>query len=55
MYVGMYVCMYVFACLFVCYKKGSATFDPNNATFTEKINDCMGQVINFIRPKTVQI
>ena len=29
----MYV--HVSACLFVCYKKGSITFDPNNATFTK--------------------
>ena len=49
----MYVCVWV--CLFVCYKKGSITFDPNNTTFTQKIDDCMGRVINFIRRKTVTI
>ena len=42
------------ACLFVCYKKESITFDQNNATFTQKIDDCMGQVINLIRLKMVQ-
>ena len=47
------VCMYV--CLFVCYKKGSITFDQNNVIFTQKIDDCMGWVINFIQQKTVQI
>ena len=40
--------------VFVCYKKGSITFDANNAKFTQKIDDCGGWVINFIRPKTVQ-
>ena len=39
--------------MFVCYKKGSVTFDPNSAKFTQKIDDCGGWVINFIRPKTV--
>ena len=39
------VCMYVCVCLFVCYKKGSVTFDPNNATFIQKIDNCMGPVI----------
>ena len=47
----LYVCM----CLFVCYKKGPVTFDPNTATFTQKIDDCMGRVPNFIRPKTALI
>ena len=40
--------------MFVCYKKSSVTFDPNNAKFTQKIDDCEGWVINFIQPKTVQ-
>ena len=44
----------VFMYVFVCYKKSSVTFDPNNAKFTQKIDDCGGWVINFIRPKTVQ-
>ena len=30
------VCMCVFVCLFVCYKKGFITFDPDNAKFTQK-------------------
>ena len=37
--------------VFVCYKKSSVTFDPNNAKFTQKIDDCGGWVINFIQPK----
>ena len=37
-------------CLFVCYKKGSVTFDPNNAKFKQKINDRTGRVIHFSRP-----
>ena len=45
----------MYVCLFVCFKKGSISFDPNNAKFTQKIDDCMGRVINFIRPKTMQI
>ena len=44
--------MYVY--VFVGYKKGSITFDPNNATFTQKIDDCMGRVIDVIRPKKAQ-
>ena len=32
-------CMYM--CLFVCYEKGSITFDLKNATFTQKIDDCI--------------
>ena len=40
--------------VFVCYKKCSVTFDPNNAKFTQNIDDCEGWVMNFIRPKTVQ-
>ena len=39
-YLMLYVCMHVF----VCYKKGSITFDPNNATFTQKI-DYTGRVM----------
>ena len=46
----MHLCVCV--CFFVCYKKGSITFDPNNATVTQKIDDYMGWVINFIWPKT---
>ena len=40
----MYVC--VFVCLFVCLFACSVTFDPNNATFTQKIDDYMGGVMN---------
>ena len=54
-YYLMFVCMYVCICLFVCYKKGFITFDPNNATFTQKIDDCTGRIMNFIRLKTVQV
>ena len=51
-YVCMYVCMYVW--LFVCLlMKGSISFDPNNAKFTQKIHECMGHVINYIWLKTV--
>ena len=46
----MYVCVY----LFVCYKKGSISFEPNIAKFTQKIDGCTGWVINFIRLKMVQ-
>ena len=31
------VCVYLFVCLFVSHKKGSVTFDPNNAKFPQKI------------------
>ena len=35
--------------------EGSVSFDLNNAQFTQKIDDCTGWVINFIRQKMVQI
>ena len=53
-YLLLNVCMYVCICLFVWYKKGSITFDPNNTNFTQKIDDCTGEVINFIQTITVQ-
>ena len=34
--------------------KGSISFDPNDAKFTQKINECVGRVMHYIRPKTVQ-
>ena len=40
--------MCVFVCLFVCYKKGSVIFYPNNATFKQNIDDCIELVIKFI-------
>ena len=53
----LYVCMFFFFFffLFVCLlMKGSFRFDPNDAQFTQKIEECMGRVINCIQPKTVQ-
>ena len=38
-------------CVFVCYKKGYVTFYPNNATFTQQIDDCMGRVITLFDRK----
>ena len=49
MYGSMCVCVCV--CLL---KKGSISFDPNNAKFSQKINECSGHVNRCIRPKTVQ-
>ena len=42
-----------YVCVLVCYKKDCVTFDPNDATFTQKIDDSTGWVINFNRPKMV--
>ena len=33
--------------------KGSISFDPNNAKFTQKLNARMENVINYIQPKMV--
>ena len=38
-YLMLYVCLF-------CYSKCFVTFDPNNATFTQKI-DCTGRVIKL--------
>ena len=40
--------------VFVCYKKGSVSFDPSNIKFAQKFDDCTGRVINFIQQKTLQ-
>ena len=40
----------MFVCMCVCYKKGSVTLDPNKAKFTQKIDNCIGRVVNFIQP-----
>ena len=34
--------------------KGSASFDPNNAKFTQNVHECTGRVNSYIRPKSVQ-
>ena len=43
--------MHVCVCLLM---KGSVSFDPNSAKFTQKIDECSGCVNSYIRPKTVQ-
>ena len=40
------VCMYVWMLM-----KGSVSFDPNNAIFTQNIHEGMGRVNNYIQPK----
>ena len=43
------VCMYVWMLM-----KGSLSFDPNNAKFTQNIHECTRCVNSYIRPKSVQ-
>ena len=51
----LYVCMYVFMHVFACFlTKGPASFDPNNAKFTQKMDECLGLVMLYIPQKTVQ-
>ena len=45
----MYVCMCVWMLM-----KGSVSFDPNNAIFTQNIHEGTGRVNSYIRPKSVQ-
>ena len=49
----MYVCMYVCVCLFV--NERLRQFLPNNAKFTQRIDECSGRVMLYIPSKTVQI
>ena len=49
-YLMLYLCM----CLFVI-RKALVTFDPNNAKFTQKIDDCEGWVINLFDQKRCRI
>ena len=49
----MYVCMYV--CMYDCWlMKGSLSFDPNNAKFTQNIHEYTERVNNYNRLKLVQ-
>ena len=47
----LYVRMYMHVCLFM---KGSLSFDPNNAKFTQNIHEGMAHVKRYIGPKSVQ-
>ena len=47
--------MYVaYVCVFVLLMKGSISFDPNNAKFTQKIDEYSERVMHYIPPKMVQ-
>ena len=43
--------LYACVCLLM---KGFVSFDPNNAKFTQKTDECSGRVMHYIPPKTVQ-
>ena len=65
MYVCMYACMYacMHVCIYVCMysmyacllMKGSLSFAPNNAKFTQNFHEGTGHVNRYIRSKSVQI
>ena len=46
----------LYVCVFVCLlMKGSFSFDPNDAKFTQKIDEWSGRAVHYILPNKCRI